>query len=129
MSAGTETELNEAITCYNLLVAAGSYTIDLTADIDLTASTVAIDNPIAGIDLLLDGQGFAVDGQGIAGVRPFEIETDSDATFDDITIMGGNISDNGGGIFNDGTLTVTNSTLSGNSAGDAAAASSTVTAR
>ncbi len=117
MSAGTETQLNEAISCYNLLIAAGSYTIDLTADIDLTASTVAIDNPIAGIDLLLDGQGFAVDGQDINGVRPFEIETDSDATFDDITIMGGNISDDGGGIFNDGTLTVTNSTLSGNSAG------------
>ncbi len=51
-------------------------------------------------------------------MRPFEIETDSDATFDDITITGGNVSGDGGGIFNDGTLTVTNSTFSGNSAVD-----------
>ena len=57
MSAGTETQLNEAITCYNLLVAAGSYTINLTFDIALTASTVAIDNPIAGIELLLERAG------------------------------------------------------------------------
>ena len=60
-------------------------------------------------------------------MRPFEIETDSDATFDDITIMGGNISDNGGGIFNDGTLTVTNSTLP--ATGPAPAAASTTAAR
>ncbi|MCB1715938.1 MAG: hypothetical protein KDK05_12490, partial [Candidatus Competibacteraceae bacterium] len=106
VNVATEDELNFAIGCYNALTVAGSYTINMTQDIDLTASTPAINNAIAGVELELDGQGFTVDGQDISDVRPFTIAFGTVA-INDLTISGGNATF-GGGIDNRGTLTLTN---------------------
>ena len=55
---------------------------------------------------------------GNAAGRVFEITSGIDVTISGLTITNGNSGgDYGGGIYNQGTLTVTNSTLSGNSAG------------
>jgi hypothetical protein len=114
-SVGSEAELNFAIGCYNVQTAAGDYAITLTQDIDLTASTMPIDNDTAGVALVVEGGGFSVDGQGTADVRPFTIEADTTVTIQNMTITGGNIRSSGG-IANEGTLTVLNSTISGNQA-------------
>lgn len=138
---GDEVDLNSAIDCYNSELIANSYTISITQNIGLTASSKIIDNPIVGMELQLEGGGFTIDGQGISGIRPFTIAIDNTVTMQNITITGGNAdgldgggiansgtltvsnsilssnaANNGGGIFNDGTLTVSNSTLSSNSA-------------
>ena len=56
-----------------------------------------------------------------------EVNSGVTATLENLTITGGNagIESSGGAIFNSGTLTLTNSTLSGNSASDGAAAAFT----
>jgi hypothetical protein len=62
------------------------------------------------------GSGITVDGNNTSGV--FLVDFDVQATLDNLTITHGNAGDFGvgGGISNAGTLTVSNSTLSGNSA-------------
>ncbi|MCB0133679.1 MAG: hypothetical protein KDD75_01040, partial [Caldilineaceae bacterium] len=118
-SVATEGELNIAIGCYNALTTPGTYTINITQDVALTASTTQINNATAGIDLVIEGAGFTVDGQGTAGVRPFDIAASTTVTMNEITVSGGNVTGpfvSGGGIRNVGNLTLNNSTLSGNMA-------------
>jgi hypothetical protein len=45
ITVADEAGLNEAIDCYNVEVAPGSYTIDITADITLTAPITSVNNP------------------------------------------------------------------------------------
>lgn len=118
ITVGSAVQLNAAITCYNGQTDPGDYRITLGGDIALTASTTAIHNPTAGVSLRIDGDGHTVDGQGTAGVRPFEIATGTTVTIENITITGGNVTPFGvgGGIFNGGTLTIRHSTLSANRA-------------
>ena len=117
-NASDETELNDAIGCFNGKTTSGAYSISLTTGISLTTSTAQISNSTAGVELLIEGNSFAVDGQDISGVRPFSIAADTTATIQNSTIMGGNSADfYGGGISNEGTLTIVNSTISNNSAG------------
>ncbi len=113
-----ETELNTAITAFNS--AAGPsclFTIQLSGDIALTASTTPIDNNTSGVSLVIEGNGKTVNGQGTDGIRPFTLNGGT-VTINQITITGGNViavGDPGGGIYNaGGTLTVTNSTITGN---------------
>ena len=116
-SVGTEADLNSAIGCFNGKSTAGTYTITLTDTIGLAASTSNINNSTAGVELLIEGDGFTVNGQNNSGVRPFYIANDSVVTMRNIMISGGNmVNDDGGGIYNRGVLTVTNSTIYGNSA-------------
>ena len=61
--------------------------------------------------------GVAVDGQDIAGVRPFEISAGATVTLKKLTITGGNLTINGdfgGGILNEGTLKLQKCTVTGN---------------
>jgi CSLREA domain-containing protein len=58
------------------------------------------------------GQSLTVDGQG--AVRVLEISAAGSVALDELTIADGNDVNNGGGIDNNGTLTVENSRLSGN---------------
>jgi hypothetical protein len=70
-------------------------------------------------DVTINGPGantLAVNGN--AATRIFQIGAGADVTIDGLTVMNGHVvgPSFGGGIFNAGTLTVTNSTISGNSA-------------
>ncbi len=56
---------------------------------------------------------------GNNAVRVFVVNAGTFVTLDSLTIANGNVSGNGGGIVNVGTLTVNNSTLSSNSASNA----------
>ncbi|MCB1805391.1 MAG: hypothetical protein KDJ99_09650, partial [Candidatus Competibacteraceae bacterium] len=119
-NASDETTLNAAITGVNS-AGAGTHTINITADINLSDSTTALDNTAA-TEIIINGNGFTVDGQGINGVRPFEIGVDTTVAINDLTISGGKVKvppgDYGGGIRNlYGSLRLVNSTVSGNSAG------------
>jgi len=118
MTAGNETELNRAVICFNAENTPDVYTVTLTANITLTASTVAINNANTGVSLRADGDGYAVDGQDRSGVRPFDIVAGTKVHMRDVMITGGNATGNGGGIRNTGTLTLTNSTVYSNTAPD-----------
>ncbi len=125
-SVGNEAELNAAIACYNTKTVAGSYTITLTQDILLSdrltdRSTTAIDNDTAGVELVIEGSGFAVDGQGNFDVRPFTVQANTTVTMNDLTatggnVLGGGVDNRGGGILNQGNLTLNRSTVISNTA-------------
>ena len=72
LAAGTEAELADAIAQVNG-AGAGTHTITLTARIALTASTPAINNATAGVEIVIDGAGFTVDGRNTSGIQPFTI--------------------------------------------------------
>jgi hypothetical protein len=114
-----EAYLNFVIsTCLNPQSTVGTYTVALGQDLDLSASTAILNNNRAGIALVIEGNNFIVSGQNISGTRPFNIAADTHVTLQNITITEGNAGTEwGGGILNNGTLTLTNSTLSNNLAG------------
>ncbi len=116
MTVSDESQLNNAIACYNMATTAGEYVINLANDISLTASTTAINNANLGVSLRIEGNGHTVNGQNISGVRPFTIVSGTIVTMQAITITRGNVASSGGGIRNEGTLSVVNSTISHNTA-------------
>jgi hypothetical protein len=101
-------------------------TIELTGTYTLTA----VNNGSNGLPVILSDTGhtLVIHGNGAtlqrstAGGTPdfrlFEIDAGADVTIDGLTVMNGHVValSFGGGIFNGGTLTVSNTTLSGNSA-------------
>lgn len=116
-NVSNETQLNNRIADFNSQGGPCHYTIVLLSDINLTASTTTIDNPTENVDLLINGSGFSVNGQNIAGVRPFEIAVNTEVTMQNITITGGNVAISGGGIRNSGILILSNSDITSNTAG------------
>lgn len=117
----TEQTLNEAIACVND-AGAGVHLITLAADITLTGPTTPFSNT-ASDELQLDGAGFTVDGDGTGTV--FTIASETAVVMRDLTITGGAGSrgaggDSGGGIFNQGDLSLEMVTIAGNSAGSGA---------
>lgn len=111
-SAGDTASLNFAIGCFNS-APAGSHVIDLTADITLDTASVLIDNNAA--SLTIDGAGHRVDGDET--YRVFEVTGGVVVDFVAIVISGGDVTGVGGGIHNGGgVVTLTASTVSGNSA-------------
>ena len=135
-TAADEAQLNAAIACANA-AGAGSHTITLTGDVTLSDATTPLNNPAAA-ELLLDGDGHQIDGDRHGTV--LTIAPGTTARVRDVTITGGlgtrgDSGDWGGGIYNNGALTVENSTLAGNLAargggivnhGDGAAATLTI---
>ena len=122
LSVGTESELNDAIDCFNQETTAGTYVITLTQDIVLITSTMPISNTTANVDLELNGAGFSIDGDDLDNVRPLAVYTGTEVTIDDLTVTGGNIRENentplnhGGGIQNFGDLTIIDSNIVSNS--------------
>lgn len=109
--------LNTAIDCYNNQTAVGTYTINFSSDIILNAATTPIDNN-TGVKLIINGNGHALDGQDT--YRGLEIESDTDVTIESLTIHNGFSSNAGGGIHNEGTLTVNDNILRDNTASDGA---------
>ena len=98
----------ETIT-FDPTVFASPQTITLTGgqlELSDTSGTETITGPAAGV---------TVSGGGTS--RVFQVDSGVTADLSGLTITGGNASnDSGGGIYNNGTLTLSNSTLSGNSA-------------
>ena len=86
------------------LIFAGDYTITLASALPNLTS-----------NLTIDGAGRSVTVSGNNAVRVFTIMSSAVVTLSHLSIIRGN-SDIGGGIHNNGTLTVSNSTFSGNSA-------------
>ncbi len=123
-AVGSEAKLNDAIADFNAeTIKPCVHTIKLTADIALSTSTTAIDNSLSGVSLVIDGNGYQVDGGsptgGFFSTQPFTIETGSVVSMEDLTITGGRSfgsgpENRGGAIRNDGTLTLTRCTVAGN---------------
>lgn len=116
MMASNESELNHAIACFNQETNAGVYTVTLSADIDLITSTTPISNSTTGAAFYLDGDGFTVDGQDIADLRPFHIEVSTTVQMQALTVQGGFVDSGGGGIRNEGSLWLMDVTLAENNA-------------
>ena len=135
VNVATEAELNNAIACYNT-AAAGDYEINLTQNILLTASTTAFNNSV-GANMKINGNVYYIDGAGSYRVLnvtagtitidktilqngtantggALQINSGADVTVTNSSILNSN-SNSGGGIRNDGTLTVDNTLFSGNS--------------
>ena len=91
---------------------AGPQTLGLGADITLSAEL-----PHIASEITLNGSGHFVSGNN--AVRVLYVESAGNLMLDTITVQNGRMTGSGnlgGGIYNAGTVTVTNSTLSGNSA-------------
>ncbi len=89
----------------------GPHTFDCGAPTTVvTQATIEIDK-----NVVLDGEGnLTLDANG--GHRVFWVETNVTAELQGVTITGGATGASGGAIWNYGTLTLTNSTVSGNAA-------------
>src|SRR5216684_6371761 len=108
-ASGCYTTIAAAIAAANPL---GGDTISIQ-DASHNEANITVDR-----DLTIQGQGAtntAVDGTGISG-SVFTISAGVTATIQDVTIRNGSAF-LGGGIYNNGTVTISNGTLSGNSAG------------
>lgn len=103
-SVASESDLNAAIGCFNAATGTASYVIVLTENLALTASTVAIDNS-SGPDLLIRGGYHTVSGQYADGVRPFTIGPGTPVSMYAVNVAMGD-AETGGGIANQGTLTL-----------------------
>ena len=65
--------------------------------------------------LTIEGMGGSIiDGNN--SVRPFTVAVGADLTLDNLTVRNGQVTGDGGGIFNSGTLNISDSIISGNSA-------------
>jgi hypothetical protein len=90
----------------------GPFTFDCDGPTTVvTEAEIVIDN-----DVILDGEGnLTVDGD--EGHRVFSVDQEVTAELRGFGVTNGASDGGGGGIWNDGTLTLTNSTVSGNTAG------------
>ncbi len=77
-----------------------------TLELSGTATAIAIQGPAVGV---------TINGDGTVGV--FQVESGVTASLSGLTISGGSTTGNGGGLLGAGTVTLTDCTLSGNSAG------------
>jgi hypothetical protein len=112
--------LRQAVSDAN--AAAGADTITfagtVTGKITLAATLPAITDP-AGVRILGPGAS-SLTVSGANAVQVFNVASGADLTLDGVTVAdGANLasSADGGGVYNAGTLTITNSTLSGNRTG------------
>lgn len=101
-----------------------------TADGDAGADTIVFDAALNGtitlvsnLPTITDTAGLTIDGNsritvsGNNSVQPFFVDDDASLNLENLTVSNG-LTDFGGGIRNDGTLNLINSTISGNSAND-----------
>jgi hypothetical protein len=98
---------------YNLTIAGAGEDAAATGDLDITGSLTKTSG------LTINGAGAAttiIDGGDLGSV--FDVVSGT-ASISGVTIQDGNGA-SGGGVYNNGTLTLTNSTVSGNTAGGGA---------
>ncbi|MGA2488802.1 MAG: choice-of-anchor Q domain-containing protein, partial [Anaerolineales bacterium] len=90
----------------------------------LSGGTISLSTTLElGKDMTIDGSALAsqVTISGNNAVRVFLIDNGVTARLDSLTITHGSTANTGGGIYNAGSLTVTNSTVAGNHAGQGGA--------
>ena len=98
-----------------ITAAAAGDTINFSCSGTITlAATIAIAK-----NLTIDGTGRTVTISGGDLVRVLFVDSGASLTLNNLTIANGSVTDSGGGIYNSGTLSITNSTFSGNSASGA----------
>ena len=128
-----KTTLREAIASANaLLVQTISWdsTLFATAQtITLTGAPLELSNRSGTETITGPAAGVTVSGGGLS--RVFQVDRGVTASISGLTITGGMTARNGGGILNDGTLSLTNATVKGNSAnhGDYGGGESSMAAR
>jgi Bacterial Ig-like domain (group 3) len=86
------------------------------ATITLTLGQLELTNPSEPVTIYNVANDGPVTISGGGENRVFEIDSGVSATISGLTLAGGSTSGNGGGIYNGGTLTLSNSTISGSSA-------------
>ena len=94
----------ESTITFDATVFATAQTINTNGSLFLN-SNITITGPTAGV--IVDAQ-FKLDS------RPFDLDAGITVSISNMTITGGNVSNIGGGIYNAGTLTLTNCTVSNN---------------
>ena len=99
----------------------GANTIDFDPTAFATAKTIALASGQLELSnttgpLTIDGPsaGVTIDGGGLG--RVFQIDPGVAASFSGLTIVGGDVTGSGGGLYDEGTLTLTGCTVSGNTA-------------
>jgi len=92
----------------------GTDTIIFSNDFTITLSTTL---PQITTTIIIDGTGHTTTVAGDNSSKCFDVEASGDLTINLLTIVNGNGGPTGGGIDNDGTLTVTDSTISNSVAG------------
>jgi hypothetical protein len=105
----TPAELSIAITAANSIP--GANTINFNASITLSSALPAI---TSGSTLTINGNGFTLDGA--SSFQILSVISGATLNLQFLTLKDGSVTGSGGAILNDGTLTVTNSTLSANQA-------------
>jgi CSLREA domain-containing protein len=119
-TGGPDCTLRDAITAANTDTATGGCAAGGGADTITFAGnytiTLASALPALSGPLTLDGAGQSVAVSGNDTVRVFDIQAGAVVTISQLSIISGTVSDAGGGIRTNGTLTLLNSTLSGNRA-------------
>src|SRR5512136_1637154 len=109
---GTLRALLADVTC-DTITFAGDTTIRLASQLDITRN-VSIDGGTYQVVLSGDANGNDLADEG--DVRVFSVASGVTASLKALTITRGYTTGNGGGVYNDGTLAVTDSTFSTNSA-------------
>jgi len=119
LSSSYAATLTVCASCGYTTIAAAIFAASAGDTISITDAVRNEANLTVSKNLTIQGQGAtntAVDGTGISG-SVFTISAGVTATIQDITVRNGSTLLLGGGIFNRGTVTISNITLSGNSAG------------
>ena len=95
-----------------IVLAPGTYILEIQGRGEDAAATGDLD--ITGnVTIASDGTGeVIIDATGID--RVFDVHAGASLTLDSVTVTGGGVSDNGGGIQNEGILVIAKSTVSGN---------------
>jgi hypothetical protein len=94
-----------------LVTLAGGWTVQFTVDCSITLTgTLGLNSPVT-----IDGNGHAVTISGGAGVEVLSVGNLATVQLKGLTISGGTSTSDAGGIHNSGMLTITDSTVSGNS--------------
>jgi CSLREA domain-containing protein len=118
-TGGPDCTLRDAITAANTDTVSGGCSAghgDDTIDFSVSGQiNLGSTLPAVASDLTVDGSGQSIVVSGQGAVRVLEVSAGASLTLAVLTIADGDAA-NAGGILNSGTLLVTNSTLSGNSA-------------
>jgi CSLREA domain-containing protein len=107
---------DDALTNADCVVGSGADTITFSVSGTITLGST-LPNIADAAGLTMDGTGQTVTISGGNAVRVLMVDAIASLTLNNLTIANGNVAeDSGGGIYNSGTLTITNSAFSGNSA-------------